>query len=80
VLLDGFRRSGYPKMEVVQSGQDRALLASNDTIVLAVTSEVPVNASVPGLPPSDIRATGDFVMARAMARSISQGTDARPPG
>ena len=24
VLLDGFRRSGFPKMEVVQSGQDRA--------------------------------------------------------
>jgi molybdopterin-guanine dinucleotide biosynthesis protein B len=38
VLLDGFRRSGYPKMEVVQSGQERALFALTDSMVLAVTS------------------------------------------
>jgi molybdopterin-guanine dinucleotide biosynthesis protein B len=65
VLLDGFRRSSYPKMEVVQAGQDRALFASNDTMVLAVTSEVPVTAPVPGLPLSDISVLGDFVMAHA---------------
>jgi molybdopterin-guanine dinucleotide biosynthesis adapter protein len=65
VLLDGFRRSSYPKMEVVQDGQDRALFASNDTMVLAVTAEVPVTAPVPGLPLSDISALGDFVMAHA---------------
>jgi molybdopterin-guanine dinucleotide biosynthesis protein B len=67
VLLDGFRRSGYPKLEVVQSGQDRALFALNDPMVLAVTSEVPVTAPVPGLPLSDISALGDFVMAHAVA-------------
>jgi molybdopterin-guanine dinucleotide biosynthesis protein B len=65
VLLDGFRRSDYPKMEVVQSGQDRARFASNDAMVLAVTSEVPVTAPVPGLPLSDIAVLGDFVMAHA---------------
>ena len=67
VLLDGFRRSGYPKMEVVQAGQDRALYALNDTMVLAVTSELPVTAPVPGLPLSDISVLGDFVMAHAVA-------------
>jgi molybdopterin-guanine dinucleotide biosynthesis adapter protein len=72
VLLDGFRRSDYPKMEVVQSGQDRALLASNDTMVLAVTSEVPVTAPVPGLPLSDISALGDFVMAHARAADANR--------
>lgn len=66
VLLDGFRRSGYPKMEVVQFGQDRALFASNDTMVLAVASEVPVNAPVPGLPLSEIAGLGDFVIAHAV--------------
>jgi molybdopterin-guanine dinucleotide biosynthesis protein len=65
VLLDGFRRSGYPKLEVVQAGQARAQVASNDTMVLAVTSEAPVTAPVPGLPLSDISALGDFVMAHA---------------
>jgi molybdopterin-guanine dinucleotide biosynthesis protein B len=67
VLLDGFRRSGYPKMEVVQSGHDRVLFALNDTMVLAVTSELPVTAPVPGLPLSDISVLGDFVMAHALA-------------
>jgi molybdopterin-guanine dinucleotide biosynthesis adapter protein len=63
VLLDGFRRSGYPKAEVVPSGQHQALLAPNDPMVLAVTSEAPV----PRVPLSDIGALGDFVMAHAMA-------------
>jgi hypothetical protein len=51
----------------VPAGQDRALFASNDTMVLAVTSEVPVTAPVPGLPLSDISVLADFVMAHAMA-------------
>ncbi|MDR3530003.1 MAG: molybdopterin-guanine dinucleotide biosynthesis protein B [Rhodopila sp.] len=59
VLLDGFRRSDYPKMEVVPSGQDQALLA--------VTSKGRVTAPVPRVPPCDIGALGDFVMAHAMA-------------
>jgi molybdopterin-guanine dinucleotide biosynthesis adapter protein len=67
VLLDGFRRSDYPKVEVVRSGQGRAQFASNDAMVLAVTSEVPVIAPVPGLPLSDISDLADFVLAHAMA-------------
>jgi molybdopterin-guanine dinucleotide biosynthesis protein B len=69
VLLDGFRRSSYPKMEVIQSGQDRPMFASIDAMVLAVTSEVPVTAPVPGLPLSDIGALGDFVVAHARTAS-----------
>ena len=67
VLLDGFRRSGYPKLEVVPTGQTRAQFAADDPMVLAVTSEAPVTASVPGLPLSDIGALGDFVLAHASA-------------
>ena len=58
VLLDGFRRSSYPKMEVVQPGQGRALFALNDSMVLAVTSELPIMASVPWLRLTDISALG----------------------
>src|ERR1700733_15917706 len=66
VLLDGFRRNGYPKMEVIQTGQTRALFATNDPMVLAVTSEVPVTAPVPELPLSNIGALVDFVVAYAV--------------
>jgi len=65
VLLDGFRRSNYPKMEVVQAGQDRALLAPGDAMVLAITFDVPVAADVPCLTLSNIHALADFVLANA---------------
>jgi molybdopterin-guanine dinucleotide biosynthesis protein B len=65
VLLDGFRRSSYPKIEVVQSGQDHALLAPYDPMILAITSDVPVVADVPCLALSDIGALADFVLANA---------------
>ena len=67
VLLDGFRRSGYPKMEVIQTGQARAQFAANDPMVLGVTSGAPITAPVPGFPLSDISGIGDFVMAHAAA-------------
>jgi molybdopterin-guanine dinucleotide biosynthesis protein len=66
VLLDMFRRSGYPKVEVVPSGTDQALLAPNNPMVLAVTSEGVVTAPVPGLSLSDIGTLADFVMAHAV--------------
>jgi molybdopterin-guanine dinucleotide biosynthesis protein B len=76
VLLDGFRRSHYPKVEVVQPGQDRALFASNDHMVLAITSEVPMTASVPWLPLADIDALADFIMANA----VVSGDEVGAPG
>jgi molybdopterin-guanine dinucleotide biosynthesis protein MobB len=66
VLLDGFRRSLYPKVEVVQAGQVRALYALDDPMVLAVTSDRPVGAPVLRLPLSDIGALADFVLAHAV--------------
>jgi molybdopterin-guanine dinucleotide biosynthesis adapter protein len=65
VLLDGFRRSSYPKMEVVPAGQRQALLAPGDSMVLAITSDVSVAADVPCLALSDIGVLADFVLANA---------------
>ena len=73
VLLDGFRRSGYPKMEVVQPGKDRPLYALNDPMVLAVTSDAPVTAEVPRLPLSQIAALGDFVVTNAVSAGAASG-------
>jgi molybdopterin-guanine dinucleotide biosynthesis adapter protein len=67
VLLDGFKRSSYPKMEVVPTGQDQARLAHGDTMILAITSDMQVPADIPCLPLSDIAALADFVLANARA-------------
>ena len=65
VLLDGFRRSGCRKMEVVPAGQERPVFAPDDPMVLGVTSEAPVATPLPWLPLADIAALADFVMANA---------------
>ena len=67
VLLDGFRRSDYPKIEVIPSGQEQALLAPTDKMVLAVTAEGRVIAPVHCIPLDDIGAVGDFVMAHGLS-------------
>lgn len=66
VLLEGFRRSLYPKLEAVRVGQDRRLLAFDDPSVLAVTGETVVAAPVPFLPFSDITVLADFVLTHAV--------------
>jgi molybdopterin-guanine dinucleotide biosynthesis protein B len=78
VLLDGFRRSRYPKVEVVPAGQGSALLAPIDPMVLAITSDVPVAAEVPCLALSDIATLADFVLAHAQGPPTDTMID-RPP-
>ena len=53
ILLDGFRRSSYPKMEVV-GWTVHALLAPGDPMVLAITTDVSIAADVPCFALSDI--------------------------
>ena len=65
VLLDGFRRSSYPKMEVVPGGRDQPLLAPGDPMILAITSDMPIAADVPVLALSNIGALADVVLANA---------------
>lgn len=65
VLLDGFKRSGYPKMEVVPAGLGSPVLAPNDAMILAITAEVQIAANVPYFALSDIGVLADFVLAHA---------------
>lgn len=76
VLLDGFRRSGFPKIEVVPPGRQGAAHASADPMVLAVASDLPLDLPLPCLRLSDIGALGDFVLACAVAPG-SAGLHAR---
>ena len=69
VLLDGFRRSNYPKVEVVPAGRHQPLLAPGDPMILAITSDVPIAADVSCIPLSNIGGLADFVLANAWAPS-----------
>ncbi len=67
VILEGFRRSLYPKLEVVEPGQDRRLLALDDPSVRAVICAAPVAAPVPCLALEDTAGLLAFVLAEAVA-------------
>jgi molybdopterin-guanine dinucleotide biosynthesis protein B len=71
VLLEGFRLTYYPKLELVQPERDRRLLALDDPSVVAVSARTPVAAPVPFLPLSDIGAIADFVLMRAVTAGAS---------
>jgi molybdopterin-guanine dinucleotide biosynthesis protein B len=72
VLLEGFRLSLYPKLEVVRPGQDRRLQALDDPSVLAVAGEMAIPAPVPFLPIADITVLADFVLAHAVEAGSCQ--------
>jgi molybdopterin-guanine dinucleotide biosynthesis adapter protein len=65
VLLDGFRRSSMPKMEVVPAGQGQPRHAAQDPKVLALASDRPISGGIPCLPLSEIHTLADFVLANA---------------
>jgi molybdopterin-guanine dinucleotide biosynthesis adapter protein len=65
VLLEGFKLTFYPKVELVQPDHDRRLFALDDPAVVAVTAEQPMACPAPWLPLADIAALADCVLAHA---------------
>lgn len=66
VILEGFRLTLYPKLELVSPDRDRRMLALDDPSVLAVVADRPVKAPVPFLPLSDVGGLADFVLNHAV--------------
>lgn len=67
VLLDGFRRSGMPKMEVVPPGQEQPRYAGDDPQVLALASDRLVASGIPCVPLSHVGKLADFVLTNAVS-------------
>ena len=76
VLVEGFRLSKQPKLEVVMAHQDRRLQCFDDETVLAVASDHPIDAQVPRFDLSDTAGIAGFVLANAVAsdRTMSEQT------
>jgi molybdopterin-guanine dinucleotide biosynthesis protein MobB len=65
VLLEGFRGAVYPKLEVVEPGQDRRLQALDDPSVVAVASAAPAAAPVRFFDVEDTDGLVAFVLEHA---------------
>ena len=65
VLIEGFKRDAYAKIEVHRPSVGKPLLQPGDPNIIAVASDAPLDLPVPVLPLDDIEAVAAFVVAQA---------------
>lgn len=71
ILVEGFKKAHIPKIEVFRSQVHQTILAPEDSNILAVASDAPLNMQIPALDIplldlNDIPAIADFIMARIL--------------
>ncbi|MGI4976367.1 MAG: molybdopterin-guanine dinucleotide biosynthesis protein B [Janthinobacterium lividum] len=66
VLVEGFKRDGFPKLEVHRPALGKALLQPGDPCIQAVASDAPLSLPVPVLDLGDITGIADFLLQVAM--------------
>ncbi len=66
VLIEGFKRTMHPKIEVYRAANGKPLLHPGDKSVVAVASDAAIpGAAIPVLALDDFRAIADMVVLRA---------------
>ena len=65
VMVEGYKRDNYPKIEVRNLGLGHAPLDNSDGTVVAIAASGPIpGATVPVFSRDDVEAIGDFIVAR----------------
>jgi molybdopterin-guanine dinucleotide biosynthesis protein B len=68
VLVEGFKREPFPKLEIYRQANGKPLLHPDDPHIVAVASDAPVpQARVPVIDLNDIQAVADTLLAHAVA-------------
>jgi molybdopterin-guanine dinucleotide biosynthesis protein B len=67
VLVEGYKRDAFPKLEVHRAANGKALIQPEDPYVVAIASDVPLpQAKVPVIDLNDIEGIADLLMASAV--------------
>ena len=67
VLVEGFKRDAFPKLEVHRIDNGKPLLQPDDTHIVAIASDRPLpDAKVPVIDLNDIDAVVDLLLKRAV--------------
>lgn len=67
VLVEGFKRESFPKLEIHRAANGKPLLHPQDRWIVAVASDTPLPAAtVPVVDLNDIEAVADLLLARAV--------------
>ena len=79
VLVEGFKRESFPKLEVHRAENGKPLLHPDDSWIVAVASDTPLpDATVPVVDLNDIDAIADLLLAQAIPIGVGEGTRGRP--
>jgi molybdopterin-guanine dinucleotide biosynthesis protein B len=67
VLVEGFKRDAFPKVEIHRAANGKPLIQPDDTYIVAIASDTALpQATVPVVDLDDIDAIADLVLARAV--------------
>jgi molybdopterin-guanine dinucleotide biosynthesis protein B len=67
VLVEGYKRDPFPKLEIHRAGNGKPLLQPSDQHIVAIASDLALSsAAVPVIPLDDVDGIADFVMAAAV--------------
>lgn len=67
VLAEGFKKSGAPKIEVRREGVKAGLVCPPEELI-AVVTDLPVDAGIPHFSPEDVSPIADLIQERIMGR------------
>ncbi len=73
ILLEGFKRSAWPKLEVVRSALSSGPICKIEGL-LGVVTDLPLALPVPVLPLSDPEAVAEFLLSRCAQRRMGQSS------
>ena len=67
VLVEGFKRDAFPKLEIHRAANGKPLIHPDDPHIVAIASDTPLpQAKVPVIDLNDIEAIADFLIAHAV--------------
>ncbi|HET7805262.1 MAG TPA: molybdopterin-guanine dinucleotide biosynthesis protein B [Pseudolabrys sp.] len=77
ILVEGFKRDAFPKLEVHRAANGKPLIHPEDPHIVAIASDIALpQANVPVVDLNDIEAIADLLLKRAMAVEAAEATAA----
>jgi molybdopterin-guanine dinucleotide biosynthesis protein B len=78
VLVEGFKHDPVPKLEVHRPSLGHPLLSTEDTHIVGIASDLPVETWLPQIDLNHPGAVADFVVAQAGILGTGAGADSAP--
>jgi molybdopterin-guanine dinucleotide biosynthesis protein B len=77
VLVEGFKRDAFPKLEIHRAANGKPLIHPEDSHIVAIASDITLpQVKVPVIDLNDIDAIADLLLARAIPISAAQAAAA----